>query len=267
MAGKPSRPRLRELRRVYQLSGEIQELRHDAIAWQQHMVEALCELVGARQGASLQFANFTAAGQVKLLNLVPGGWAVPTAAKHWEKWLKKGHYREDPILDGLTRLNGNVVTQIRRQVVEDDVWHASPLAQTVAVAADIDPHLIGFFRRQPRHEIHGISLYRGRNDPDFNQRERNVVHIFNIELRRMYTEGRLPSSDTPRLSPRELEVLDCLMRGLSEKQVATTLDLSPHTVNDYIKSLYRKFSVSSRSELMALFVRGRGMISLGNDGE
>ena len=55
-----------------------------------------------------------------------------------------------------------------------------------------------------------------------------------------------------RLPPRAAQVLDALRAGLSVKEVAGRLDLSPHTVNEHVKSIYRRFGVSSRGELMAL---------------
>ncbi|HEV2296121.1 MAG TPA: helix-turn-helix transcriptional regulator [Tepidisphaeraceae bacterium] len=59
---------------------------------------------------------------------------------------------------------------------------------------------------------------------------------------------------TKPLSPRLRQVLECLLRGDGAKQAAARLGLSIHTVNDYVKDLYRRFGVSSRSELLALFV-------------
>jgi DNA-binding NarL/FixJ family response regulator len=46
-------------------------------------------------------------------------------------------------------------------------------------------------------------------------------------------------------------VLSLLQTGQSEKQIAADLEVSPHTVHDYVKALYRIHGVSSRSELMA----------------
>jgi FixJ family two-component response regulator len=56
------------------------------------------------------------------------------------------------------------------------------------------------------------------------------------------------------LSPRQLEVMSFLLRGDSVKEVAQTLELSEHTVGDYVKQIYKHFSVSSRAELLALFI-------------
>jgi DNA-binding CsgD family transcriptional regulator len=62
--------------------------------------------------------------------------------------------------------------------------------------------------------------------------------------------------DSPRLSPREAEVLGWLKLGLSEKEVAEELSVSTHTVHTYVKGLYRMFEVRTRAELMAWCLAG-----------
>ena len=49
------------------------------------------------------------------------------------------------------------------------------------------------------------------------------------------------------LTPREIEVLRQLATGLSNKQIAECLVLSPHTVNGHIHSIFGKLAVNSRS--------------------
>jgi DNA-binding NarL/FixJ family response regulator len=50
------------------------------------------------------------------------------------------------------------------------------------------------------------------------------------------------------LTPRELEVLNLLSRGFSYAEIAGILTLSPQTIATYVKNIYRKMEVSSRSE-------------------
>ena len=52
-------------------------------------------------------------------------------------------------------------------------------------------------------------------------------------------------------SRRMIETLQLLLSGDSEKEVATKLSLSPHTVHIHVKKLYKRLDVSSRAELMA----------------
>ncbi len=49
------------------------------------------------------------------------------------------------------------------------------------------------------------------------------------------------------LTEREVEVLRLAAMGMSNKQIADQLVLSPNTVNAHIQSIYRKIDVSSRS--------------------
>ena len=57
------------------------------------------------------------------------------------------------------------------------------------------------------------------------------------------------------LSPRQLQTLQRLLEGDSEKEIAFRWGVSPNTVHVYVKDLYRHFDVSSRGELLARFVR------------
>jgi DNA-binding CsgD family transcriptional regulator len=59
----------------------------------------------------------------------------------------------------------------------------------------------------------------------------------------------------PPLSRRERETLELLLAGNAEKQIATRLSISRHTVHVYVKSLYKRFGVNSRPELLAKWVR------------
>lgn len=54
--------------------------------------------------------------------------------------------------------------------------------------------------------------------------------------------------DAPHLSPRERELLEYLARGLSRKETARLMNLSPYTVAEYVQGIYRKLRVKSRGE-------------------
>jgi DNA-binding CsgD family transcriptional regulator len=62
-------------------------------------------------------------------------------------------------------------------------------------------------------------------------------------------------ADAVVLSPRMRQTLERLLAGDSEKEIAARLGLSRHTVHVYVKTLYRRFDVCSRGELLARFVR------------
>jgi DNA-binding NarL/FixJ family response regulator len=60
------------------------------------------------------------------------------------------------------------------------------------------------------------------------------------------------------MAPRMRQTLRHLLTGDSEKQIASKLEISQHTVHVYVKRLYRHYGVSSRGELLARFVAGGG---------
>ena len=57
-----------------------------------------------------------------------------------------------------------------------------------------------------------------------------------------------PKQKAENLSPRELEVLNLISRGLSYSEVATTLSIAPTTVPVHIRNIYRKLQSKNRSE-------------------
>jgi DNA-binding CsgD family transcriptional regulator len=53
------------------------------------------------------------------------------------------------------------------------------------------------------------------------------------------------------LTERERDVLGCLVRGMSYKAVARTLDISIDTVRSHIRGVYRKLQVHSVAEAVS----------------
>lgn len=58
------------------------------------------------------------------------------------------------------------------------------------------------------------------------------------------------------LSPRELEVLIQLAKGLTNKEAARELGISPHTVRKLLERAYRKMGVRSRTEALVRLLGG-----------
>lgn len=63
------------------------------------------------------------------------------------------------------------------------------------------------------------------------------------------------------LSPRQRQVLDCLLKGMSAKQIARALDISEGTVKSHTVAVFRCLNVASRSQ--AIVEAHRLGISLG----
>ncbi|HEV2694678.1 MAG TPA: response regulator transcription factor [Verrucomicrobiae bacterium] len=74
---------------------------------------------------------------------------------------------------------------------------------------------------------------------------RKVVAFFN--------ELPGPATESERLSEREDQVLAALAKGLIYKEIATQLKISENTVRTYVKRIYEKLHVNSRTEAVAKF--------------
>jgi DNA-binding NarL/FixJ family response regulator len=63
------------------------------------------------------------------------------------------------------------------------------------------------------------------------------------------------SKPTENLSEREQEVLDCLSHGFLYKEIAEKLGISYETVHTYIRRIYEKLQVRTRTEAVAKFLK------------
>ena len=68
-----------------------------------------------------------------------------------------------------------------------------------------------------------------------------------------------PDSMQQDLTPRELDVLQCIAQGMSNKQVAQKLSVSTTTVRSHVSSMIRKLNVENRTQL-AIYARENDLI-------
>lgn len=106
--------------------------------------------------------------------------------------------------------------------------------------------------------LSGIGLHRRIGRPQFSERERAIVHVVFQQVDWLHRFG----SDVPageksfELTPRERQVMIFLMSGDSLKEIASKMKLSHHTIDGYVKRIYKHFAVHSRAELLAHFISG-----------
>lgn len=67
---------------------------------------------------------------------------------------------------------------------------------------------------------------------------------------RVFASFQRKAASAPDLTDRERQVLELMVRGKTARAVAEFLGLSPHTVHDYAKQIYKKLEVHNRSELI-----------------
>ncbi|MCI0416763.1 response regulator transcription factor [bacterium] len=76
-----------------------------------------------------------------------------------------------------------------------------------------------------------------------------------------HSNHRIPFSEVPSLTPRELEILRLIADGEGNKSIAYILEISEHTVKFHISSVFEKLHVSSRTEAIKKGIQ-QGLISI-----
>ncbi len=118
-----------------------------------------------------------------------------------------------------------------------------------ALAAGATGYLL---KRAPRAKILEaiLEVHRG-GSPMTTHIARLVVQSF----QKTVAAPQPAASESQALSPREQEVLDCLSHGFLYKEIADKLGVSYETVHTYIRRIYEKLQVRTRTEAVAKFLR------------
>lgn len=74
-------------------------------------------------------------------------------------------------------------------------------------------------------------------------------------------EPRLRAPELPKLTAREQEVLQWMAQGLSTKEIARQMHISPETVKDHLSRLYEKLEARNRVEALER-ARSLGLLSV-----
>jgi DNA-binding CsgD family transcriptional regulator len=149
-------------------------------------------------------------------------------------------------------------TRTRRELLSDDEWYGSAHCIARQTPAGLDDFVLSAY------PLDGgawstLAFWRSRGALPFGNRDRHVVHLVASEidgLHRLEDDATTvpPGPDPGHLSPRQHQVLQLLLAGDANKQIARKLRISQHTVSDYVKALHARFRVHSRSQLLARFV-------------
>ncbi|MFZ5917080.1 MAG: response regulator [Chloroflexota bacterium] len=85
------------------------------------------------------------------------------------------------------------------------------------------------------------------------------------EFERMDTSWGGPDELFMPLSPREMEILSLITKGMSNKEIAYQLGISHQTVKNHMTSILRKLSVNDRTQA-AVYALRRGWVRLQDTG-
>jgi DNA-binding CsgD family transcriptional regulator len=249
------------VRAMLRLMGEMCELPPDPSLRSRHMLEGLCRITNARVGTVTAARHEYDRRGKRKIHLFDGH-AVGVDA-HGERVVAeylKTLEPADPLSEPLYSTPGPLIVRAREQLLEAGLWHRSAHFNEVRRGFGVDDCIAAKVTLTPSpSRVQTVCVHRALREGRFNRRYLKMMELFLGEARRFIRPASIPAAQMPGgkpLSPRLQEVLERLLHGDSAKQVARRLGLSTHTVNEYIQQLHQRFNVSSRGELLALFVHG-----------
>jgi DNA-binding CsgD family transcriptional regulator len=250
--------RMADARRLWRLVAEASELPPRSRAQRQHLIEGITSLLGARMGAAVVDVDFGPRGRGRIGDYV-GVAGSDGELLHLVDELTRRGSRANPAVDALFRAPappGEVTTHDRSEIVCAGAWYRCEFVQEVMRPARLDHGIYSCCPTSRPDVAGGLAIYRAWGDPPFEEEDRNLVHLFHVHAAALLLPAPTPDEQAAcaGLSRRQRQVLEQLLSGQSEKEIADRLALSPYTVHDYVKDVYRAFGVGSRAQLLARFI-------------
>lgn len=258
-----ARPRLRDVRHAYRLLGECLEQRENSAAWRLHLLTGLRSLTGARVALYLHVTAPLSESE-RVSETLASGFLDTREQALWAHYQATQAHRDDLFHRGFYTRGDNsrrLVTCSLQEVVERRAWQRSRHYGDYVAACGLGDRITSSLTLPTDAERceQTLVLHRDAADGPFPDPSRYLVRLIHHELSAL--QGRLLTlpgarTDIAGLTPRMRDVLNGLMVGESEKQMAARLGLSRHTVNRHVQRIYRYYGVTSRGRLLAALRSG-----------
>ena len=154
-----------------------------------------------------------------------------------------------------------VKNMLENEVGFEVVGEAEDGDVAITQTLELEPDILLLDLQMPR--LPGLEALRAVLSGDYwigGERVANLVAALN-EL--MKKAAAVPERKTYGLTPRELEVVTCIVEGCSNKDVAKQFTISEETVKRHLSNIFDKTGVSTRLEL-ALFAIAHKLVVLDN---
>tara|TARA_R110002072_G_scaffold42064_21_gene118898 strand:- start:172462 stop:173259 length:798 start_codon:yes stop_codon:yes gene_type:complete len=248
----------RDVHECHQLAGACRELGAHVDAWRHHLLTSLRQFVGAQVIINSEIENFGSmnADDSKFIGVHRTGWISDDAETRWREYAQSIPVERTPEYPYLSKFSGKKMVLSRDQIWGRASWYRSHTFNEIHRECGIDDYVISICPTNIPGRCTTLWLHKGVGSQDFTQREQEIISMVHMTIN---TEigTYLAAADEPALSSltnRRLQVLDRLLAGDSEKQIAYQLEVGKAAIHDHVLAIYRHFGVSSRGELLAKFI-------------
>lgn len=258
---KNAQPRLRDVRRIYRILWECTELNSDSNAWRTHLLEGVSSIIGARVGLYMHLHNPLQETE-RLEAAMSSGFLDTDHLTLWQHYQENNAQKDDPYhLSYFHHHQRPLRTRRLDEVVASKEWKRSLHYNEYVRACKLGDRITSSLRLGSNDDapLQTLVFHRDVADGKFAANAKYLVKMMHHEMAELLEKKlALPAShrDTGSLPPRMAQVLDNLLKGQSEKQIAAHLHISHHTVNRHVQRLYQHFGVNSRGKLIALLSKG-----------
>jgi DNA-binding CsgD family transcriptional regulator len=87
--------------------------------------------------------------------------------------------------------------------------------------------------------------------PDFSERDRDLLALLQPHLHQAYLDAERRRHGTPRLTPRQRELMRLVAAGHTNANIARQLGITEGTVRSHLEDIYARLQVSSRAAAIA----------------
>ncbi len=246
-----------QVRRLFKLTAEAREIAPLAPERTQHLITGVSQIVGAAIGGCVLDRDFGPGRRGAFTPVALHGW--DSAAMTTVTVVAQEGSTFHPAVAAMMQLNREAVTATRQELVSDRVWYSSPFVEHYLRPAYLDQGLFSAIRRPNGSGTQGLGFYRDRSDRPFTTQDRNLVRLFHLECEHLLRAPDEPAVPTigEQLPPRQRQTLELLLEGLTDKEIAQRLGISPYTVNQYTKAIYRHYGVAGRAPLISMLLGRR----------
>lgn len=245
-------------RAIIRLLGGVCAHPGNHVAKKRHLMEGLCRIIDADSWGWGLAAQIDPTEPSIHISLLHGRFSEEAYAAFTQAY-------DHPEMNGVRALLASELdekrchlTRLRQQVNSEEsckksevypFWQSAEINGTIISLCPLD-----------RTTFSIVGIYRRLSSGLFTPREKRIAHFLLSEVPKIHAEGWPDDHGITllALSTREGTVLDLLMQGYSRNKIATSLGISLHTVNDYVKAVFKNFNVHSQAELIVRFQRGDG---------
>lgn len=178
----------------------------------------------------------------------PGDFAVTAAATLAEARVFLKAMKPDLVIADLRLPDGlaiDLLAEVRERFPETEILVISVLGDETTILAAIAAGASGYILKDALPEdVHATALEVISGGSPISP---SIARFIVKRMREVASSPGLPDP-APHLTPRELDILWGIAKGMTYNEIADQLGLSRHTVPGHIKTIYRKLQVETRGQ-------------------